>query len=248
MATAEAVLAAGGILRAAEVIALANGAGLELAAAATMLMKESGGGRNVWGSDAVTVAPGTYVKGAVVTQAAYLAYRTAVRAGWAGRQGCGPCQLTYGGFQDQADAAGGCWDWRANVTVGFRVLAGLIKANGLRNGFRAYNGSGPAAEAYAADAMARYNTWKIKLAGATTEEDDMPTEEQIRAIVRAELANYPTKADLGWARNQTLTALGAPDPEHAPTTPAKGSKPIAEQLADIKTLLAGITAQLNKGA
>lgn len=247
MATAESVLAAGGILRAPEVVELAGAAGLELAAAATMLMKETGGGRNVWGSDAVTVAPGTYVKGAVVTQSAYLAYRTAVRAGRAGRQGCGPCQLTYGGFQDQADAAGGCWDWRANVSVGFRVLAGLIKSNGVSDGFRAYNGSGPAAQAYAADAMARYNTWKIKLAGATTGgDDDMPTEDQIRAIIRAELANYPTKADLGWARNQTLTALGSPDPEHAPTTPVKGSKPIAEQLADIKTLLAGITAQLNK--
>lgn len=162
-ASAVQVLEQGGILRAAEVVELA--AGLDLAAAATLLIKESGGGRNVWGSDAVATA-GTYVKGAEVTKATYLAYRDAVRAGRAGRQGCGPTQLTYYAFQDRADALGGCWDWRVNVRVGFDILAAGIKANGLRTGFRAYNGSGTAAESYADDAMAKYQAWKAQLAGA----------------------------------------------------------------------------------
>lgn len=90
-------------------------------------------------------------------------YLAAVRTGRARRQGVGPCQLTYGGYQDQADAIGGCWDLSPNVRIGFRVLAGLIEQNGLRNGFRAYNDSGPTAEAYADDAMGRFSTWQARL-------------------------------------------------------------------------------------
>jgi hypothetical protein len=251
MTSAAEVLTAGGILRAAEVVELAAATSLDLAAAATMLAKESGGGRNVWGSDGVVVAPGTYVKGAPVTQSTYLAYRAAVVAGRAGRQGCGPTQLTYGGYQDQADAAGGCWDWRANVATGFRALQALIKAKGLRDGFRAYNGTGPAAEAYASASITIYNSWRARLAGASsTPEDDMPSLDEVRAVVRSEvnaalaaaLAEVVTRDDLGWARNQTLAALGSPDPEHAPISAVKGSKTVQQQLADIQTLLSGVVA------
>ena len=63
------VLSAGGILRAPEVVELAAAARLDLAAAATMLVKESSGGHNVWGHDAVPTG-GNYVKGAEVTQGA----------------------------------------------------------------------------------------------------------------------------------------------------------------------------------
>jgi hypothetical protein len=176
VSSAAQVLAANGVLRAPEVVELAAAAGLDLAAAATLLQKESGGGRNVWGSDAVTTA-GTYVKGAAVTQAAYLAYRTAVRAGRAGRQGCGPTQLTYGPYQDQADALGGCWDWRSNIRVGFSILAKGIRASGLRTGFRAFNGSGAAAERYADDALSKYAIWRSRLSGATPGGDDVTEEE-----------------------------------------------------------------------
>ena len=47
------VLSRGGILRAPEVVDLTAAAGLDLAAAATLLAIESNGGRNVWGSDGV---------------------------------------------------------------------------------------------------------------------------------------------------------------------------------------------------
>ena len=107
-----------------------------------------------------------YVKGSEVTRSAYLAYKQAVAAGRAGRQGVGPCQLTYGPLQEQADKAGGCWDPAANMRVGFAHLAGLIRSHGLHDGFRRYNGSGPAAVAYANDAMHRLGTWRGRLAGA----------------------------------------------------------------------------------
>lgn len=171
-ATPADILTAGGILRATEVVELAAAAGLDLAAAAVVLLKESGGGRNVWGHDGVIVAPNTYIKGAEVTEQAYRAYLQAVNAGRAGRQGCGPLQLTWSGYQAQADTLGGCWDWRNNVTVGFQALAQHIRNSGLHDGFADYNGSGPAAERYADDAMARYDVWRVRL-GTPDPEDNM---------------------------------------------------------------------------
>ena len=125
--SAVSVLAEGGIIGAEDVVSIAAIAGLELAAAATLLVKESSGGRNVWGHDAVTVAPNTYVKGGPVTQSNYTAYRAAVNAGHAGRQGCGPTQLTFGPFQQRADDAGGCWRWEINCRAGFEILADHIR-------------------------------------------------------------------------------------------------------------------------
>jgi hypothetical protein len=172
------VLAAGGVLRAAEVVSIAASADVELAAAATLLIKESGGGRNVWGHDGVTVAPNTYVKGGPVTQSNYAAYIAAVQAGRAGRQACGPTQLTLGPFQQRADDAGGCWRWEVNCWVGFEILADHIRGRGVQDGFRAYNGSGRAAEAYGRDAKTKYDAWRVEL-----EEDDMATADDIAAAV-----------------------------------------------------------------
>ena len=172
------VLTEGGIIGAEDVVSIAAAAGLELAAAATLLVKESSGGRNVWGHDAVTVAPNTYVKGGPVTQSNYAAYRAAVNAGHAGRQGCGPTQLTFGPFQQRADDAGGCWRWEINCQVGFEILADHIRRRGVQDGFRAYNGSGPAAEAYGRDAKTRYDSWRVKL-----EEDDVAIADEIAAAV-----------------------------------------------------------------
>ena len=163
MATTAQVLTSNGVLRAADVVELAAKAGLELAAAATLLQKETGGGRNVYGHDAVQTG-GFYVKGGPVTKANFAKYR-AHRA-QLGAQGVGPVQLTLPAFQDRADARGGCHDWRVNALVGFEILSGHITAFGVQNGFRAYNGSGPAAEAYARDAMAKLRVWRDRLAGS----------------------------------------------------------------------------------
>lgn len=161
------VLAAAGILRAPEVVELAAAAKLDVACAAVLLQKESGGGRNVWGHDPVPTG-GAYTPGGQVTQANYAAYRRALAAGKAKAQGVGPCQLTLRAFQDQADAAGGCWDWRANCLTGFRILRGLIVAYGEQDGFRRYNGSGPDAVAYGIDAVNRLKRLRQQLAGATS--------------------------------------------------------------------------------
>ena len=172
------VLAQGGILQAADVASIAAAADLDLAAAATLLIKESGGGRNVWGHDDVVVAPNTYAKGGLVTESNYTAYIAAVKAGRAGRQGCGPTQLTFGPFQQRADDLGGCWRFEINCRVGFEILADHIRTRGVQDGFRAYNGSGPRAGAYGRDAKARYDVWKAKLG-----RNDMPTADEIAAAV-----------------------------------------------------------------
>jgi hypothetical protein len=160
--TAVEVLANHGTQRAAEVIELAVAAGLELAAAATLLEKESGGGRNVWGHDNVDTG-GHYVKGDVVTKAAYLNYKRDRKR--LGAQGVGPTQLTFPGFE---------------------ILAGHIRANGVHDGFRAYNGSGDAAERYADDAISKLGVWRSRLGGAASmafslQGDDM-TDEQARQL------------------------------------------------------------------
>jgi len=156
--TADQVLAAHGIQRATEVVKLAEAVGLELAAAATMLEKESGGGDNVFGHDPVATG-GIYRYGQPVTKDVYLRYRDARKKGRIPPQGVGPTQLTSPGFQDQADDEGGAFDWEVNVKVGFGILAGEIRNNGVRGGFRAYNGS----DAYAADAMQKLAAWQSRL-------------------------------------------------------------------------------------
>jgi len=147
-----------------ELVRAAQAEGIELAAAAAIISMESNG-RNVWGSDPVSTG-GAYTKGGPVTQANYLAYRALVKAGKIGRQGVGPAQCTSAGYQDTADALGGCWDPLANYRSGFRGLQRLIAAYGLRDGARRYNGSGPAAERYADTFMARYTLWHSRLSGA----------------------------------------------------------------------------------
>lgn len=183
-------LALWGILRPAEVVEIATAERLDLAAACVMLEKESSGGRNVWGSDPVPTG-GYYVKGSEVTREDYERWRP--HRARLGSQGVGPCQLTYPPLQDQADAIGGCWEWRANVRIGFRHLARLLATYGERGGFRRYNGSGSMAERYADDALARLERWRTRLgSGATAlppaigDEVDMASLDDLRAIVREE--------------------------------------------------------------
>lgn len=199
-ASLEDILTGHGIVNAAQAIGLAEQVGLELAAAAVLLDKESGGGHNVWGHDAVNTA-GTYIKGAPVTQVDYLAYRAAVHEGRIGRQGVGPCQLTWSGYQDQADRLGGCWDWHINCTVGFGALSGAIRTLGVREGFRSFNGAGPAAERYADDAMARLATWRQLLHGAAPQLGDDMTPEQ--SAMLADLHTQLCTPFAGWAGGVT---------------------------------------------
>jgi hypothetical protein len=70
MTNAVQILKRHGIVRPDEVVKIARKEDLELAVACTLLEKESGGGRNVWGNDGVDTC-GNYDKGSSVTQAAY---------------------------------------------------------------------------------------------------------------------------------------------------------------------------------
>jgi hypothetical protein len=188
-------LAAWGIQRPADVVAIADAAGLSLAAACALLDQESGGGHNVWGHDRVTVAPGTYVMGAEVTEQAYRAYRAALAAGRAGQQGVGPCQLTARDFQDAADRLGGCWLPIPNMRVGFGLLANYARLWPLADAFRAYNGgagnrahgSNVNADRYSDDAMARFERWQTRLGVG----DDMPLTQADADLVVATLLRTP---------------------------------------------------------
>jgi hypothetical protein len=102
-----------------------------------------------------------------VTKEAYLNYKADRARGRIGAQGVLPTQLTSKGFQDQADTRGGCFDWRVNCSVGFEVLAALIKARVSTTG-PAHNGSGPAAERYADDAIKKLGVWRSRLGETPT--------------------------------------------------------------------------------
>jgi len=170
MTTAQ-VLGGHGTVRPDEVIELAAVAGLELAAAATLLEKESGGGQNIYGHDPVETG-GFYQTGGAVTAQNYAQYKAHRKQ--FGAQGVGPTQLTLPAFQDRADGHGGCFDWRTNALTGFQILSGQISAAGVHDGFRRYNGSGPAAERYADDAVAKLQVWRQRLAGTPAATPHVP--------------------------------------------------------------------------
>ena len=154
-------LRAEGVLRPQAVVEEAKRAGLRLPLACALLEKESGGGRNVFGHD-----PTIFVGAGEVTRAKYREYKKRrVAGGNKQMQGVGPCQLTWWEFQDAADREGGCWRPEVNMRVGFRHLVALINQHGEADGARRYNGSGPAAEAYSRDLLAKAKVWEAKLAG-----------------------------------------------------------------------------------
>ena len=143
--------------------------GFTLAAACAMVQKESGG-RMIWGADPWNKA--AFPKGAAldpalherpVTDKNYHAYASRRDKGMQ-PQGCGITQLTSASLQKQADQAGGCFDPFANAATGFRFLRTQFENGGSEHaGFRNYNGSGPAAEAYADGAVKLAADWQSRI-------------------------------------------------------------------------------------
>jgi hypothetical protein len=126
---------------------------------ALALCEKEGGFRMVYGHDPVrNPAP----KGGHVTRSNYAQYKRDRKAGM-GMQGVGHTQLTWYAFQDQADALGGCWRPYPNLVVGFANLRRLINAHGKEKGAAAYNGTGPAAEAYGRDFVRKQEAWHRRL-------------------------------------------------------------------------------------
>lgn len=146
--------------------------GFDLASCCAMVQNESGG-RMVWGHDPWDTH--AYPKGAAlpvalegqpVTENDYHLYRARRNIGFQ-PQGCGITQLTSAGLQQEAEQAGGCWKPWPNSVVGFHFLKGLFQIHGSAlAGFTAYNGSGPAADAYGLRAVALQNGWQARFNAA----------------------------------------------------------------------------------
>lgn len=131
--------------------------GVDFAILCAVLEQETAGGHNVYGHD-----PGWFCGAGTVTQANYRTYKAGRAAHNA--QGVGPMQLTWPPYQDQADAAGGCWKPAANIATGADILAQLLHDHGnWRDALTAYNGS----TTYADEVLAKAAAWRARLAGAT---------------------------------------------------------------------------------
>jgi hypothetical protein len=127
-------------------------AGIPYYVGCAFLLQETGGGRNVFGSD-----PTVFAGAGEVTRPKYLAYKE-VRNRTGQVQGVGPMQLTWPTYQDQADRLGGAWKPYANMLVGFRHVAALHRSSGSWTATaHEYNGGGPAADAYAAQMAQRFD-------------------------------------------------------------------------------------------
>lgn len=120
------------------------------------LIEQESNFTNVFGSD-----PTIFAGAGTVTKAKYLAYKK--QRGRTRMQGVGPAQLTWYELQDRADKRGGCWMPQHNIAVGFDALAKHIVGKGTRAGIAAYNGSGPAANRYATQVLAKQEKWHGRL-------------------------------------------------------------------------------------
>lgn len=146
------------------------GRGFDLAACCAMAQEESGG-RMVWGADpwdqeaypkGEALEPG--LREQPVTQANYQPYKHRRDDGMQ-PQGCGITQLTSPELQVAAEKAGGCWVPFHNARVGFDVLRSLfVREVSSPAAFAAYNGSGPAAQAYGQRVAGLQVSWRGRLA------------------------------------------------------------------------------------
>ncbi|HEY1716206.1 MAG TPA: hypothetical protein VGG07_25135 [Solirubrobacteraceae bacterium] len=141
----------------------------DLAACCAMVQEESGG-RMIWGADPWDSA--AYPRGRAlpialceqpVTAGAYQAYKRKRDQGLQ-PQGCGITQLTSPSLQIMAEQAGGCWVPFYNAKIGFQVLRGLFATHTTDvAAFAAYNGSGPAADAYGERVATLQAQWQARL-------------------------------------------------------------------------------------
>lgn len=175
-----------------------------------LLVKETGGGRNIYGHDqrdgvlAYPYAPrGVDVE---VTEANYAEYLAAVAAGGL-RNGVGPLQLTHWSLQQRADELGGCWDPACSIPAGVEHFARLLRAYGLPGAFERWRGVGPGA-AYAEHAMSLLPNWQ-----RVVQEALMP---QVQLIER--MAEWVRARDVrvvfepGWQTRGVNDAGTAPSP------------------------------------
>jgi hypothetical protein len=130
----------------------------DLSQCLAMIENESGG-RNIFGAEGTACLAEWYEQ--EVTEARYVVYRERRDRGFT-VDGVGPTQITDAALQIRAQDLGGCWQPRFNCDVGFDFLHQLMVTHGTQGGFEAYNGSGPAAQEYAARAMRWVEIWHAR--------------------------------------------------------------------------------------
>lgn len=121
--------------------------------------------RNVFGHDGTRSIPDRW-KGGKVTAFKYWYYKR--RRSTHGAQGVGPGQLTSPGYQDQADADGGCRHTDVNIATMAGILASLFKSNGgnwhrALECFNAGHTGTAAGKKYAERVMERQRRWHGRL-------------------------------------------------------------------------------------
>ncbi len=137
-------------------VAQADRVRLPYAPVCVLFQKETGGGQNIYGHDKNAcfsfVNPYRNVK---VTKQNYAEYLECVKNGGK-RNGVGPLQATWHGYQIEADKRGGCWQEEISVGVCLEAFAGHLHATGnLWESFKRYNGKA----SYADDAMKILPRW-----------------------------------------------------------------------------------------
>lgn len=138
------------------IIIQARKSGIPISLAFALIEQESNF-RNVFGHDPTHSIPESW-KGAQVTKDRYKFYKA--RRGQYGMQGVGPAQLTWYEYQNEADSRGGAWIAKHNISTAFDHMAALLKKNKHRiDAFKAYNGTGPAADNYAKQLNLRMQKW-----------------------------------------------------------------------------------------
>lgn len=141
--------------------------GLDLAVACTTTQLESGG-RNIYGADPASAWMNDGPFGELwehdVTRPSYEWFIAEVKAGRTSN-GVGQKQLTSLSLLEAADAHGGAWDPQHNCAEGDRFFIELLhQAGSVWAAARDYNGSGPAADAYADRFIVIVNEWHERLA------------------------------------------------------------------------------------
>lgn len=131
------------------------------------IIDQETGFKNVYGHDAVRNPIKSPPGGLrVVTRSNYFAYKKFRQMGL-GAQGVGPTQLTYPGYQDEADRDGGCWDQAVNIATGARILAEhrLHTANWYQvyQLFNAGNLTTPQGVTYANQVQALQHAWHMRI-------------------------------------------------------------------------------------
>jgi hypothetical protein len=142
-----------GVRRPLLVIRESRRAGLKVWEALALLEKETGiPQRNVFGCDHGPL------KACCHERVTRRRVRRLLRGPYA--NGVGWTQLTYKPFVHEANSEGGAHKPKAQMRVGFRILAAHKNAENLRYAYRRYNGSGDQAERYAAQALILSRKWQ----------------------------------------------------------------------------------------